>query len=891
MSEQNREKRYIEQLVVLNTIVREISASVAMDIPQILYLIYRQTEKLMDVTNFFVAFFDKDSNTVSFEFAVENGEPQKTGVGQWEDRIAGNGLTEHLIRNKKVLLIEKDVEEWIHAHNINIIGSGAKSWLGAPMMFKNEVLGVIVIQSSEKENAYDHIDMHILETIAVQAAIAIDKTRLFHKSKQQVEELNGLYKISQEIVTESMSIKSVLKIILEKAVTLSKTDGGQFLLYDETSGDLRVISTYNMDALKGMIFKKGEAITGKVAMDGISRFTNDYYTSEYFTPKLDSPIIRTLIKGLAEVPLKFQNKLLGVLALSYKPGSNRLFTQKDTELLNHFAGPASIAIAIARYISFQKTILNNSPDAIIAVDRLGIINQFNKTAERVTGYKGEDIIGNYIKDFYYSGEVEAKRINNILFESERKKDPARNIYTIVRGPKGDQIPTLLSGAILKNELAEGIGSIGFIKDLREIKSLDQEYRNQQIFLRYIEQYPQDSPINTFVELQRRITRFLEMTGEFCKCEYAILFASTVENDTVLKAVAWTGLPPNVEKALPHFNWRKMCRYPSDETDRINKWLPDDEWKHWINISIRGINADFFKNLSCGVPVRLANNYRAVLVLGPFKDDTFLLNIADFIRNVGQTISINALSWLQTLYLRYKNKESEIAKQLIVHRARMQLQQIIGKFGVIKRIVEGDSAIKKHADDGEKLVSHLAGVIKQGVTSHIGEMEPKDFDFQDYPLTVLIQNCVENFREKAQVEKRDLKLEIDSIEDLPYAEIDHMMLSVALGNLIENALKYSIKDTEIKIFSKFNFDKVNIYIQNYGEQMPEGARKNLVQPGMRWAMSPRARSIPGTGFGLWDASVIAAAHGGKLDFYSAYKHQIKAHEVRVWLTIPLKQDKH
>jgi len=73
-------------------------------------------------------------------------------------------------------------------------------------------------------------------------------------------------------------------------------------------------------------------------------------------------------------------------------------------------------------------------------------------------------------------------------------------------------------------------------------------------------------------------------------------------------------------------------------------------------------------------------------------------------------------------------------------------------------------------------------------------------------------------------------------------------------------------------------------------MSEKARANLIQPGKRWGMSPRARRAPGKGFGLWDASVIVAAHGGKLNFSSVFEWQRRANRVKVWVTLPLKRDK-
>ena len=268
-----------------------------------------QTGRLMDVTNFFVAFYDKETNIVSFEFAVEKGEKQKVEEeGQWASREAGNGLTEYVIRETKTLRISTNIYKWLDDHGVKAIGTPVKSWLGTRLTFQDEVLGVIVIQNIEKENAYDKRNEEMLETIASQAAIAIAKARLFQESQKQLAELNGLYNISQEIVSKATDIMSVLKTILDKAVEISNADAGEILFYDDSTRKSRVVLTHNLSALKGLTLEVGEGMAGEVISKGKSILTNDYFKSSYMTTKIDKPEFRKLIKGVIQVPLKWQRQ-------------------------------------------------------------------------------------------------------------------------------------------------------------------------------------------------------------------------------------------------------------------------------------------------------------------------------------------------------------------------------------------------------------------------------------------------------------------------------------------------------------------------------------------------------------------------------------------------------
>ena len=76
-----------------------------------------------------------------------------------------------------------------------------------------------------------------------------------------------------------------------------------------------------------------------------------------------------------------------------------------------------------------------------------------------------------------------------------------------------------------------------------------------------------------------------------------------------------------------------------------------------------------------------------------------------------------------------------------------------------------------------------------------QLEPEDLEFERYPLSVLVANCADGFVQEA--DKRHRQLIIDkSIELLPEAEVDVARLTIAISNLIENALKYSYPNTTI-----------------------------------------------------------------------------------------------
>jgi PAS domain S-box-containing protein len=121
---------------------------------------------------------------------------------------------------------------------------------------------------------------------------------------------------------------------------------------------------------------------------------------------------------------------------------------------------------------FQK-LVESCPDIIIAVDRRGMITFYNDGARQNLGFAPSEVLGKHVLELYPSAE-EARKVMAAL-RSPRdggEKGRVRNFETAVKTRKGEIIPVAISAAIMYDEQGKEIGSIGFAKDLREIKRRD-----------------------------------------------------------------------------------------------------------------------------------------------------------------------------------------------------------------------------------------------------------------------------------------------------------------------------------------------------------------------------------------------------------------------------------
>lgn len=117
---------------------------------------------------------------------------------------------------------------------------------------------------------------------------------------------------------------------------------------------------------------------------------------------------------------------------------------------------------------FQK-LVESCPDIIISVDNQGTITFYNDGARQNLGFSDEEVLGKNVVEIYPS-LAEARRV---MAAMRARRGRVSNFETVFKTKKGEQIPVAISASIIYDDKGAEIGSIGFAKDLREIRRRDQ----------------------------------------------------------------------------------------------------------------------------------------------------------------------------------------------------------------------------------------------------------------------------------------------------------------------------------------------------------------------------------------------------------------------------------
>ena len=153
----------------IQSLIYQISRAVitTRDLEELSQVIKTELSKVMDTTNFFIALYNKEEDLLTLPFFRDEKD-------DFNEIPAGKTITAYVIRTaKSVLLREADMDELEKRGEIDLVGSGSKIWLGVPLHARNEIIGVISVQSYDREDAYTRDDLEILEFVASQVGITI----------------------------------------------------------------------------------------------------------------------------------------------------------------------------------------------------------------------------------------------------------------------------------------------------------------------------------------------------------------------------------------------------------------------------------------------------------------------------------------------------------------------------------------------------------------------------------------------------------------------------------------------------------------------------------------------------------------------------------------------
>ena len=208
------------------------AANISESVSGLCELIQKQLGTIIDTTNFYVALYDNETDTIYLQYMADQLDEVSTFP-------AGKTLTAYVIKSEKSLLADSEIMDDLEkTGKIESFGSDSKIWLGVPLIIKGKVTGAIVVQSYENENAYDERDKNILEFISHQISIIIERKKSEETIKFALEKATESDKLKSAFLsTMSHELRTPLNAVIGFSEIIDKgTHIDEILDYVETIG-------------------------------------------------------------------------------------------------------------------------------------------------------------------------------------------------------------------------------------------------------------------------------------------------------------------------------------------------------------------------------------------------------------------------------------------------------------------------------------------------------------------------------------------------------------------------------------------------------------------------------------------------------------------------------
>ncbi len=356
-------ERRVRELDVL----RQVSQAVnfAADPDDLMDLIYHQSSKLIDTTNFYIIVHNEQFKMLSYAFYVESDERRTEFEGSmWPENL---GLAAEVIRSRREILTDNYRTECAR-RGVRPRDTGHQAWMGVPLHAGARTLGALIVASYVQGVFFTRDQLKAFSAIADQAATALEKARLFQETEERARQLQILNEISKEL-SSTLDLESVLIRIMKSAVDILNTEAGSLFLVEEETGDLvfRVVEGGAL-SLVGEHIPAGSGIVGAAAASGEPVISNEASHDPLFYDDVDQET-RFTTQSLLAVPLRLQDESIGVLeVINKKDGSQ--FNTDDAALLTTFAAQAAIAIQNASLYAATDAALQDRIDELQNLQRI-----------------------------------------------------------------------------------------------------------------------------------------------------------------------------------------------------------------------------------------------------------------------------------------------------------------------------------------------------------------------------------------------------------------------------------------------------------------------------------------------------------------------------------------
>jgi two-component system sensor kinase len=727
----------------------------------------------------------------------------------------------------------------------SVILSRIPSVLCAPIVVRGSVVACFYVMHEEVGGFFSEEEERLARFVSALAGAALENAEGF----AEVEELSRtLEQRVEERAAELSRANRELKREMasrEWAEAVLRRSEERYRVLAENSAD--IISIADSDSRLKYVSPSCRAVLGYEPVDLLERSAVDFVHPDDRSMLLD--IYATVLDRDEVVTMPPYRALRKDGSYAWVESTVRRIRDEATGEVEIQGSARDVTERKQREAELERlaAIIESSGDAIIGKDRSGTITTWNHGAERIYGYRPDEVLGRPMSVLMPPGHE--RELEDIL--SVMKKGEGLDYHETKRLTKrGDVIDVSLTLSLVRDEAGEIIGASSIARDVTERKRSERYLQTQHEVTRALAESG---------TVEQALRRVLETLGQHLGWQVGSFWEVEERSEVIRCSEVWHA---------PDLDISEFSELSRQLTVERGSGAVGQVWKTGRPLLIESLLEDpsFARARACrriglqgGIFLPIATDNRVVGVLEFFTrevkrpDKALTETMAGLGSQVGQFIERR----------RAEDEADRIKDEffsLVSHEFRTPLTSIVG---YIELLLEGDGTafgeeerldflkvVKRNSDRLRRLVDDLLFISK--VQSGKFSISPRDVD-----LLELASEALEAARPLAEGNGLDLRLHAAALE--PFRG-DPDRLAQLFDNLISNAVKYSPEGERVEVRLAHGYGQVTAEVTNTGVHIPKHDLERLFEPFFR---STAASQAPGVGLGLTIAQSIAAAHGGKI----------------------------
>ena len=336
----------------LKQIILEIleAANSEKNLTELFKFIHLSIKKLMKADNFYIAYYKRDSDLLTFPYFVDEIDNDSSS------KKLGKGLTEYVMRTGKSALIDLKRDEELRKHGeIELVGPQSPIWLGVPLKIKEKTIGVMVVQDYNDANTYTPAHQQILDVISYPISRAIERKiveeerlEIIIKLKEMNTSKDRLFSlISHDLRSPFNSLLGFAEILRTDFENLTHRDIKEYINVINDSSNTLFEMTNNLLHYSKLQLNKYDYIPKKILLNEIVLEAID--SLKFRIQKKDISIKLDLNKNyfiIADEDMVitiFRNIISNALKFSHAKSTVNIFAEEAKDNIN---GTQSVQISI-----------------------------------------------------------------------------------------------------------------------------------------------------------------------------------------------------------------------------------------------------------------------------------------------------------------------------------------------------------------------------------------------------------------------------------------------------------------------------------------------------------------------------------------------------------------